>query len=60
MLDFYESKAYFSIEEGSVVDYTTQMLSKHGLKQIHKKQIIGQTLYCILVMYSVQWILLQV
>lgn len=41
MLDFYESKAYFSIEEGSVVDYTTQMLSKHGLKQIHKKQIIA-------------------
>lgn len=41
MLDFYESKVHFSTEEGTVVDYTTQMLDKYGLKKIHKQQTVA-------------------
>lgn len=46
MLDFYETKSTFAIKDGTVVDYTTNMLHKYGLKNINcKQEIAGITIY---------------
>lgn len=41
LLDFYEQKEHFSIEDGTVVDYTTQILERHGLEPVHKLQKVA-------------------
>lgn len=46
LLDFYENKEHFSIEDGTVVDYTTDILKKHGLVNEHKLQKVADvTIY---------------
>lgn len=46
LLDFYENKEHFSIEDGTVVDYTTDILRKHGLVNEHKMQKVADiTIY---------------
>lgn len=46
LLDFYEAKDHFAIEEGTVVDYTTQILTRHGLKNRHERQTVANvTIY---------------
>ena len=46
LLDFYDSKNHFSIEEGTVVDYTTQVLMKYGLVDEHRMQKVNDfTIY---------------
>ena len=46
ILDFYESKEHFSIEDGTVVDYTTVILRKHGLLNEHRLQRVADlTIY---------------
>lgn len=42
MLDFYESKTSFTIDEGTVVHYTTNMLVKYGLVNEHKYQNVAE------------------
>ena len=45
-LDFYEAKEHFAIEDGTVVDYTTDLLRKHGLVEEHRLQkVAGITIY---------------
>lgn len=41
ILDFYEAKEYFAVEDGTVVDYTTEMFRKHGFKENHSLQKIA-------------------
>lgn len=41
LLDFYEQKEHFSVEDGTVVDYTTQILERHGLEREHKLQKVA-------------------
>lgn len=46
LLDFYEAKDYFSVEDGTVVDYTTEILKLHGLVNENKLQKIANvTIY---------------
>lgn len=46
LLDFYEAKEHFTIEDGTVVDYTTAILRKHGLLNEHKLQNVADvTIY---------------
>lgn len=46
LLDFYEAKEHFAIEDGTVVDYTTDLLRKHGLVEEHRLQkVAGITIY---------------
>lgn len=46
LLDFYEAKEHFAIEEGTVVHYTTNALLRHGLANEHRKQTVaGITIY---------------
>ena len=46
LLDFYETKEHFAIEDGTVVDYTTDLLRKHGLVEEHRLQkVAGITIY---------------
>lgn len=46
MLNFYEAKIHFVIEEGTVVDYTTDMFRKYGFQEEHKLQKIADiTIY---------------
>ena len=40
VLEFYEGKPHFDINEGTVVDYTTDLLRKHGLVELHQIQKI--------------------
>ena len=46
LLDFYKAKEHFAIEDGTVVDYTTNLLRKHGLVEEHRMQkVAGITIY---------------
>ena len=46
LLDFYEIKEHFAIEDGTVVDYTTDLLRKHGLVEEHRLQKVADiTIY---------------
>lgn len=46
LLDFYELKEHFAIQDGTVVDYTTSILHKHGLVNVHKLQRVADvTIY---------------
>lgn len=46
ILDFYEAKEHFAIEDGTVVDYTTDLLRKHGLVEEHRLQKVADiTIY---------------
>lgn len=42
LLDFYERQEHFSIEAGTVVDYTTAILKKHGLVDEHRIQKLDE------------------
>lgn len=45
-LEFYESKPYFSIEDGTIVVYTTEILKKYGLVNEHRLQnVAGFSIY---------------
>lgn len=41
ILDFYELKEHFSSDDGTVVDYTTNILRKHGLVNEHMLQKVA-------------------
>lgn len=41
LLDFYERKDHFSVEDGTVVDYTTSILKNYGLVNEHREQKIA-------------------
>lgn len=46
ILEFYDNKKHFSIEDGTVVDYTTNLLRKYGMKEKNCMQkIAGITIY---------------
>lgn len=46
MLDFYNRREHFSIEDGTVVDYTSEILRKHGLLEKHCiQEVCGITIY---------------
>lgn len=46
LLDFYETKEHFAIEDGTVVDFTTDLLRKHGFVEEHRLQkVAGITIY---------------
>lgn len=46
LLDFYETKEHFAIEDGTVVDFTTDLLRKHGLVEEHSLQKVADiTIY---------------
>ena len=46
LLDLYELREHFAIQDGTVVDYTTDILRKHGFKEEHSLQkIAGFTIY---------------
>lgn len=46
MLDLYNKKDHFTIEDGTVVDYTTNVLRQHGFKEQHCIQTIADfTIY---------------
>ena len=46
LLEFYQAKEHFSVEDGTVVDYTTALLRKHGLVEEHRlQQVAGVTIY---------------
>ena len=38
ILEFYETRTHFDMNEGTVVDYTTNILRKHGLQERHINQ----------------------
>lgn len=45
-LNFYETKEHFAVEDGTVVDYTTEILKRHGLVNEHRLQkVAGITIY---------------
>lgn len=45
-LDFYDSKQNFSLEEGTIVTYTTEILKKYGLVNEHRLQnVAGYNIY---------------
>ena len=41
LLDYYEGKEHFAVEDGTVVDYTTEMLKMHGLVNEHRLQKVA-------------------
>ena len=41
ILCFYESKEHFAVEDGTVVDYTTEIFKRHGLVDDHKLQKVA-------------------
>lgn len=46
MLDFYDAKEHFAIEDGTVVDYMSEILRKYGLEEKHRVQeVCGLTIY---------------
>lgn len=46
LLEFYQTKEHFVVEDGTVVDYTTALLRKHGLVEEHRlQQVAGVTIY---------------
>ena len=46
LLNFYEAKKHFAIEDGTVVDYTTNILRKHGFVNEHRLQKVADvTIY---------------
>lgn len=46
LLEFYQAKEHFAVEDGTVVDYTTALLRKHGLVEEHRlQQVAGVTIY---------------
>lgn len=46
ILNFYEAKEHFSVEDGTVVDYTTEILKQHGLMNEHRLQKVANiTIY---------------
>lgn len=44
ILDFYEARVHFAIEDGTVVDYTTDMLRKHGFQEKHELQKVADVI----------------
>ena len=46
LLDFYEAKERFAVKDGTVVNYTTEILKRHGLINEHRLQkVAGITIY---------------
>lgn len=46
LLDFYKAKEHFAVEDGTVVDYTTEVLKHHGLVNQHRLQKVADvTIY---------------
>ena len=46
LLDFYEAKQHFTVEDGTVVDYTTEIFKRHGFNNEHKLQKVADiTIY---------------
>ena len=41
LLDFYNAKEYFAIADGTVVDYTTEILKRHGMVNEHRLQKVA-------------------
>ena len=45
-IDFYEAKERFAVKDGTVVNYTTEILKRHGLINEHRLQkVAGITIY---------------
>lgn len=46
LLNFYKAKEHFAVEDGTVVDYTTEVLKHHGLVNEHRLQKVADvTIY---------------
>ena len=46
LLEFYQAKEHFAVEDGTVAEYTTAQLRKHGLVEEHRlQQVAGVTIY---------------